>query len=69
MSAIVSSDRLSAADKRKIILTLHLLVVVVSVILIVWMMKETLDNISFECSENFMHFQLWVCVLFNVSSI
>lgn len=66
MSAIVSSDRLSGAGKRKIILTLHLLVVAVSVILIVWMMKETLDNISFECSENFMRFQLWVCVLFMV---
>lgn len=57
------SHRNSKAAKT--ILTIsRLSVLIASAIMIVWVSKETLDNMSFLADTDYMHFQFWVCILF-----
>lgn len=45
---------------------LHLLVLAASVLMIVWITRDTINNISFLSAPDFMRIQLWVCILFLV---
>lgn len=42
----------------------NLAVVILSVILIVWISRDTFNGINILTSDTYMHFQLWVCVFF-----
>lgn len=39
-------------------------VLILSVIMIVWITRDTLEGISMATSARYMHFQFWVCVFF-----
>lgn len=50
---------------RKLFITiLHLLVLAASVLMIIFITRETIDNVSFLSSRSYMRFQFWVCLLF-----
>lgn len=42
----------------------NLVVLILSVILIVWISRDTFNEVNLLTSPSFMHFQLWVCVFF-----
>lgn len=46
--------------------SIHILVLVLSVLLIVYISYDTFANINFLTNKHYMTFQLWVCVLFMV---
>lgn len=50
--------------KRGFVTSLHLLVLAASVIMIAWITRETIDNVSFLSAPGYMRFQFWVCLLF-----
>lgn len=50
--------------KRGFVTTIHLLVLAASVMMIVWITRETIDNVSFLSAPGYMRFQFWVCLLF-----
>lgn len=50
--------------KRGFVTALHLMVMAASVIMIVWITRETIDNVSFLSAPGYMRFQFWVCLLF-----
>ncbi len=50
--------------RRRFVTTIHLLVLVASVVMIVWITRETIDNVSFITAPGYMKFQFWVCLLF-----
>lgn len=57
-------------DVKKFLLTiLHLAVLAASIIMIVWVSEETLENKSFLTDYKYMHFQFWVCILFLIDII
>lgn len=57
-------EKYLSKPKRLALLGLHLLVLAASVIMIIWITKDTIDNVSFLSSPSYMRFQLWVCFLF-----
>lgn len=50
--------------KRGFVTTLHLMVLAASVVMIAWITRETIDNISFLSAPGYLKFQFWVCLLF-----
>ncbi len=50
--------------QRHILLVLHLLVLAASLVMVVWITRETLSGVSFLSSHGYMRFQFWVCFLF-----
>lgn len=73
MSKTINTDKTVNSDitngiehvwKRRVITILHLMVLAASAIMVVWVSKESLENISFLTDGAYMHFQLWVCILF-----
>lgn len=50
--------------KRGFVTVLHLMVLAASVIMIAWITRETIDNVSFLSAPGYMRFQFWVCLLF-----
>lgn len=49
---------------RLALLSLHLSVLAAAIILIIWITRDTIGNVSFLSSPRYMRFQFWVCVLF-----
>lgn len=49
---------------RFALLGLHLCVLAAAILLIIWITRDTIGNISFLSSRSYMRFQFWVCILF-----
>lgn len=57
-------DHTLSPFRRGFVTTLHILVLVASVVMIVWITRETIENVSFLSAPGYMRFQFWVCLLF-----
>lgn len=57
-------EKYLSKPKKLALLALHLAVLAASVVMIIWITRETINNISFLASPGYMRFQFWVCLLF-----
>ncbi len=64
MNAILAKDHPLPKGAKILINTMHMLVIVASCILIVWITRQTLQNLSFLVDHTYLRFQFWVCILF-----
>ena len=56
-------DKHLSSFKHTFLLLLHLVVLAASIMMIVLITRDTLDNISFLSSPRYMRFQFWLCLL------
>lgn len=64
MLHLLPHQRLLPRAIRTLLIVLHMLVLLASAAMIVWITRDTLRNITFVSSDVYMRFQFWVCVLF-----
>ena len=50
--------------RPSVLIFLHMAVLVASVVMICWITKDTINNISFLSSPSYLRFQFWTCLLF-----
>lgn len=61
---VAIKDHLVSGFYRHLLLAVHIAVLVASVAMIIWITRDTIDNISFLTSPQYLRFQFWVCMLF-----
>lgn len=54
---------------RWLLTILHIAVLVASAMMIVWITRDTLQNVSFISNPSYLRFQGWVCVLFLIDIV
>lgn len=64
MRLISAADHHVPRHGRWILTVMHMAVMTASVLMIVWITHDTLDNISFLSSPAYLRFQFWICLLF-----
>ena len=64
MNAILAKDHQLSKGAKALINTMHMLVIIASCVLIVWITRQTLQNLSFLVDHTYLKFQFWVCILF-----
>lgn len=57
-------DHTLTVIQQRCLTMLHILVLLASVVMIIWITHETIENVSFLSSPGYMRFQFWVCILF-----
>lgn len=55
--------------RRAIVATLHILVLIASAIMIIWITRETIENVSFIAAPGYLRFQFWICVLLMIDVV
>lgn len=64
MNAILSKDKVLPKSGKYILNTLHILVIIASCVLIIWITRMTFRNLNFLVDSQYLNFQFWVCCLF-----
>lgn len=64
MNAILSKDQNLPKSGKYILNSLHILVIIASCLMIVWITRMTFRNLNFLVDDNYLTFQFWVCILF-----
>ena len=64
MNTIISKDPQIPASGRYLLNTLHILVIIASCVMIVWITRMTFQNLNFLVDSDYLNFQFWVCCLF-----
>ncbi len=49
--------------RRRVVATLHVGVLIASFVMIIWITRETIENISFISAPGYLRFQFWICLL------
>ncbi len=69
MNATIAPGQKLTRPSKILLYTLHLLVIAASCIMIVWITRQTLRNMSFLVDSVYLKFQFWVCLLFLVDIV
>lgn len=64
MNVIVTKNHPLSPVAKTLLNIMHMLVIIASCVIIVWITRQTLRNMSFLVDRDYLRFQFWVCVLF-----